>query len=394
MYVDDSSRIQIKDPTKADLFHTHSKLDITDLADLSVATSTTLGGIKVGSGLSINASTGLLSANISNTLTSTSTTDSLAASQGKILNEKFSSYLPLTGGDLTGPLYLKYLPNSTVATVYTEMDVAKTNACTIKLTTTAVNACSILTMDTSGISLNGTPSSGIILKTTGSVVSMTNDSHNVLNITGGTSSSSTTGALVVNGGVGISGALNVGNISTSQISFGASSDMATILSDSTSGLKISRQGSSITLTGVAVKIKAASTGAWTTGSGTVAHINSSGELVKYSSSKRYKTNFHYDINRQEYHNELMQFKPLEYSYKSSPQLTERGMIAEDVEKINPNLVVYDDNTKLVESYKDRDVITMLIVEAQEKDKIINQQQKQINELTLKVTEILKLLKGG
>lgn len=37
-----------------------------------------------------------------NSLTSTSTTDALAAAQGKALNEKFGSYLPLAGGVLTG----------------------------------------------------------------------------------------------------------------------------------------------------------------------------------------------------------------------------------------------------------------------------------------------------
>lgn len=41
-----------------------------------------------------------------NSLTSTSTTDSLSAAQGKALNDKFASYLPLTGGTLTGDLTL------------------------------------------------------------------------------------------------------------------------------------------------------------------------------------------------------------------------------------------------------------------------------------------------
>ena len=39
---------------------------------------------------------------IQNNLTSTSTTDSLSAAQGKVLNEKFANYLPLSGGDVTG----------------------------------------------------------------------------------------------------------------------------------------------------------------------------------------------------------------------------------------------------------------------------------------------------
>lgn len=39
---------------------------------------------------------------IQNNLTSTSTTDSLSAAQGKALNDKFRSYLPLSGGTMTG----------------------------------------------------------------------------------------------------------------------------------------------------------------------------------------------------------------------------------------------------------------------------------------------------
>ena len=44
---------------------------------------------------------------IQNNLTSDSTTDSLSAAQGKVLNEKFASYLPLTGGTMTGTLSFK-----------------------------------------------------------------------------------------------------------------------------------------------------------------------------------------------------------------------------------------------------------------------------------------------
>lgn len=43
---------------------------------------------------------------IQNNLTSTSTTDSLSAYQGKVLNDKFGSYLPLSGGKMTGALHI------------------------------------------------------------------------------------------------------------------------------------------------------------------------------------------------------------------------------------------------------------------------------------------------
>lgn len=41
---------------------------------------------------------------VTNNLTSTSTTDALSAAQGKALNDKFGSYLPLSGGTMTGQI--------------------------------------------------------------------------------------------------------------------------------------------------------------------------------------------------------------------------------------------------------------------------------------------------
>ena len=69
----------------------------------------TVTSVKVGS-TSYNPSSGVVSLpayptntwrGIQNNLTSTSTTESLSAYQGKLLNEKFADYLPLTGGTIT-----------------------------------------------------------------------------------------------------------------------------------------------------------------------------------------------------------------------------------------------------------------------------------------------------
>ena len=43
---------------------------------------------------------------VENTLTSTNTSNALSAAQGKILNDKFNTYLPLSGGTLTGKVHL------------------------------------------------------------------------------------------------------------------------------------------------------------------------------------------------------------------------------------------------------------------------------------------------
>ena len=71
----------------------------------------------------------------------------------------------------------------------------------------------------------------------------------------------------------------------------------------------------------------------------------------------------------------MQLKPCTFEYKTEPGTLQLGMIAEDVEQINPNLCVYDGD--LVDGFKDRDVMTMLIIESQLKDQQIQTLQSEI-----------------
>lgn len=128
---------------------------------------------------------------------------------------------------------------------------------------------------------------------------------------------------------------------------------------------------------------------WTTGSGTAAYINGSGQIVKYSSSLRYKNNIDYDIDKEDYHNQLMSFKPCTYEYNELPYEQNLGLIAEDVYKVNPQLVNYDDNFE-IESYRDRDITTILIIEAQEKDKKIKELEDRINQLEYLVNQLTGL----
>lgn len=77
--------------------------------DLSVKTITidgqSLGSFAFKSSLAYSELTGLPTIpTVINNLTSTSTTSALSAAQGKALNDKFASYLPLSGGTITGTL--------------------------------------------------------------------------------------------------------------------------------------------------------------------------------------------------------------------------------------------------------------------------------------------------
>lgn len=126
--------------------------------------------------------------------------------------------------------------------------------------------------------------------------------------------------------------------------------------------------------------------AWGGGTGTSAVVNTSGYLIKNTSSIRYKNNVDYEINRQEYHNQLMQLKPCTFEYKVQPGETQLGLIAEDVAEINPDIPNYD-LEGLPESLKDRDLTTLLIIEAQEKDKEIAALKEDIEDLKQRLSAI-------
>ena len=81
--------------------------------NLPIASKTSLGCFKLGQNLiitedgtlsAIGGGTGIV---IVDNLNSTSASDALSANQGRILNGKFSSYLPLTGGTLTGGVHVQ-----------------------------------------------------------------------------------------------------------------------------------------------------------------------------------------------------------------------------------------------------------------------------------------------
>lgn len=80
------------------------------ITSIPIASSTTLGGIKVGQNLEIendgtlNAVGGGTSVTVVDDLSSTSSTDALSANQGRVLNEKFNNYLPLAGGTMSGDI--------------------------------------------------------------------------------------------------------------------------------------------------------------------------------------------------------------------------------------------------------------------------------------------------
>ena len=116
-------------------------------------------------------------------------------------------------------------------------------------------------------------------------------------------------------------------------------------------------------------------------------INGSGKLGTMQSSARYKE----AIKPMEYVSEaLLKLKPVTFRYKQEldpENVPQFGLIAEDVEKVNPDLVVRDENGKVISVRYDA-VNAMLLNEflkehrtVQELKMTVVQQQKQIEALT-------------
>jgi hypothetical protein len=72
-------------------------------------------------------------------------------------------------------------------------------------------------------------------------------------------------------------------------------------------------------------------------SATQVHVDGNGKLWKYSSSRRYKENIR-KLNAEPDH--ILQLKPVRFEWKTTGG-EDIGLIAEDVENVIPDLVIYD-----------------------------------------------------
>lgn len=171
------------------------------------------------------------------------------------------------------------------------------------------------------------------------------------------------------------------------IAFGSQSgsNAGHILTATDNGWKLIAQGAYIQ--GISNKLTIVSK-TWNSGTGTNCYINTDGQLVKYSSSIRYKTAIDYELDPDEYHNYLMKLKPCTYEYKEERYQPNLGLIAEDVYDVNPDFVNFDENFE-IESFKDRDIMTLLIMESQRKDKEVEELKQKNKELESRLAALEK-----
>jgi trimeric autotransporter adhesin len=100
-------------------------------------------------------------------------------------------------------------------------------------------------------------------------------------------------------------------------------------------------------------------------------VSATGQLGTVSSSKRYKQNIQ-DIGSQS--SIIMHLRPVLFNYKSHPEVASWGLIAEEVEQVFPELVVYKDEEP--ETVKYHDLTVLLLNELQR----LTQRVDQLEEL--------------
>lgn len=109
-------------------------------------------------------------------------------------------------------------------------------------------------------------------------------------------------------------------------------------------------------------------------------IDSAGQLGTVSSSRRFKENIE-DMGS--YSDDLMDLRPVTFNYKeNSTKDRSVGLIAEEVEMVMPDLVVYDDKG-LPQTVKHHDLVPMLLNELQKMSRAIMALEVRLEELESK-----------
>jgi hypothetical protein len=106
-------------------------------------------------------------------------------------------------------------------------------------------------------------------------------------------------------------------------------------------------------------------------SGATVVVNSAGQLVVIASSARYKTNIEPLGDASD---KLAQLRPVSYEYKTEPGTTHYGLVAEEVDKVIPEIVVRDEQGR-PESVQYQELIPLLLQQVKLQRALIEQQAK-------------------
>ncbi|HMK86943.1 MAG TPA: tail fiber domain-containing protein [Steroidobacteraceae bacterium] len=117
--------------------------------------------------------------------------------------------------------------------------------------------------------------------------------------------------------------------------------------------------------------------------GSAVYVNAAGELGVQSSSERYKTDI---APMPELASRLRQLRPVTFHYKMDPGTPQYGLIAEEVDKVYPELVLRD-NSGEIQGVRYEQLTPMLLSELQRQQATIESQADQIKELSRRVADV-------
>jgi hypothetical protein len=122
-------------------------------------------------------------------------------------------------------------------------------------------------------------------------------------------------------------------------------------------------------------------------SGATVVVKSNGQLGVVASSARYKENIKPLTGASE---KLAQLRPVSFSYKTEPGSTHYGLIAEEVEKVMPELVVRDEQNR-PESVQYLELIPLLLQERHEMQTELTRQRALIEQQAEALAELRRIL---
>jgi hypothetical protein len=105
-------------------------------------------------------------------------------------------------------------------------------------------------------------------------------------------------------------------------------------------------------------------------------VNAAGQLGVVASSARYKMNIH---SLSDASAKLAQLHPVSYEYKTEPGATHYGLVAEEVDKVMPELVVRDEENR-PESVQYQELIPLLLQQVKLQRALIERLEARVDEL--------------
>ena len=127
------------------------------------------------------------------------------------------------------------------------------------------------------------------------------------------------------------------------------------------------------------------------GTGTALYLTTGNEIVKYSSSKKYKKDI---IPLSVDQEKFMNLRPVRFKWNeksSSENKADYGLIAEDVEKIDPELALYNDKGE-IEGVDYQKINIMLLKVVQNQENKISGLEKENENIKKELAEIKMILK--